>query len=232
MSEPALQHDPKDEHGIDPLDGPIVHEYDGILEADNQLPRWWLGIFFGAIAFSVGYWYVYEGWAFAPYQRQIWEEEMALAAESGAIAVDDGLLERLAQNEEAVARGREAFQANCAACHGAQGEGVIGPNLTDPNWVHGGAPTDIHRTVRDGFQARGMPPWGAALGERQVQAVVAYVLTLRDTNVAGRAPEGEVWVPGAAAAGSEADSEVAAGVGIEDAAQEAPASADEGEPAP
>ena len=201
MSEPALKHDPHAGHGSDPLDGPIVHEYDGILEADNHLPRWWLGIFFGAIAFGVGYWYVYEGWGFARYQRQIWEEEMALAAESGAIAVDDGLLERLAQNEEAVARGREAFEANCVACHGARGEGVIGPNLTDASWVHGGAPTDIHRTVRDGFQARGMPPWGPALGERQVQSVVAYVLTLRDTNVAGRAPEGEVWVPGAAAAG-------------------------------
>ena len=200
MSAPALKHDPHAGHGSDPLDGPIVHEYDGILEADNHLPRWWLGIFFGAIAFGVGYWYVYEGWGFARYQRQIWEEEMALAAESGAIAVDDGLLERLAQNEEAVARGREAFEANCVACHGARGEGVIGPNLTDASWVHGGAPTDIHRTVRDGFQARGMPPWGPALGERQVQSVVAYVLTLRDTNVAGRAPEGEVWVPGAAAA--------------------------------
>lgn len=224
MSEPALKHDPHEGHGSDPLDGPIVHEYDGILEADNHLPRWWLGIFFATIAFGTGYWYVYEGWGFARYQRQIWEEEMALAAESGAVAVDDGLLERLAQNDEAVARGREAFEANCVACHGARGEGVIGPNLTDASWVHGGAPTDIHRTVRDGFQARGMPPWGAALGERQVQSVVAYVLTLRDTNVAGRAPEGEVWVPGAAAA--EEAGEEAEAQGEQEAHDE------QGEPAP
>ncbi len=223
MSEPALKHEHGElhDHPQDHEDGPIVHEYDGILEADNHLPRWWLGIFFLMIAFGTGYWYVYEGWGFAPYQRQVWEEEMARAAESGAIAVDDGLLERLAQDDEAVTRGREAFAANCAACHGAQGEGVIGPNLTDPNWVHGGAPTDIHRTVRDGFQARGMPPWGAALGERQVQSVVAYVLTLRDTNVAGRAPEGEVWVPGAAAAGEEGEAQ-----GVEEAPDE------QGEPAP
>jgi cytochrome c oxidase cbb3-type subunit 3 len=223
MSEPALQHDPEDRH--DPADGPIVHEYDGILEADNQLPRWWLGNFFGAIVFGVGYWYVYEGWGFARYQRAIWEEEMALAAESGAVAVDDGLLERLSENDEAVARGRETFQANCVACHGAGGEGVIGPNLTDGSWVHGGAPTDIHRTVRDGFQARGMPPWGPALGERQVQSVVAFVLTLRDTNVAGRAPEGEPWVPGASA--EAADGDDTHGDDTHDDAHD-----DEGEPAP
>src|SRR5690606_5096445 len=52
-------------------------------------------------------------------------------------------------------------------------------------------------------QERGMPPWGPALGERQVQAVTAFVLTIRDTNVPGREPEGEPWVPGAAAEGAE-----------------------------
>lgn len=212
-------------HQPDPVQGEIVHEYDGILEADNMLPRWWLGIFFGSIVFAFGYWFVYESWHMLPSQSEIHAEEMARAAESGAVAVDDSVLDLLAQSDEAVSRGREAFQANCVACHGDRGQGVIGPNLTDGMWKHGGAPTDIYRIVREGYQAAGMPPWGPALGERQVQSVVAYVLTLRDTNVPGRDPEGEPWVPGAAPTGGDAEQpeEQPPAEAEEEASDEAPA---------
>jgi cytochrome c oxidase cbb3-type subunit III len=179
----------------DPAEGEIVHEYDGIQEADNQLPRWWLGIFFVTIAFAFGYWITYESWHFASSPREAYEEELARAAARGGIDVSDGLLAQLADNDDVVASGRMAFETNCAACHGARAEGRIGPNLTDGRWLHGGAPTDIYRTIREGFLARGMPAWGPALGERKVQALAAFVLTLRDTNVPGRAPEGETWSP-------------------------------------
>jgi cytochrome c oxidase cbb3-type subunit 3 len=182
------------DHGTDPLQGKIVHEYDGILEADNQLPRWWLGIFFATIAFGYGYWFVFESWELASSPREAYDAERARAAES-AEEVDDSTLEVLAADDTTLTSGRTAFQANCAACHGERAEGRIGPNLTDPNWLHGGAPTDIYRTVKTGVTARGMPAWGPVLGERQVRSVVAYVLTMRGTNVPGRAPEGEVWAP-------------------------------------
>ena len=66
-------------------------------------------------------------------------------------------------------------------------------------WIHGGAPTSIYATTRDGVTARGMPQWGAVLGARAVQGAVAYVLSIRDTNVSGRAPEGEPYDPSATA---------------------------------
>ncbi|MEO6420141.1 MAG: c-type cytochrome, partial [Polyangiaceae bacterium] len=70
--------------------------------------------------------------------------------------------------------------------------GTIGPNLTDSYWIHGGAPDKIYATIHDGVLAKGMPAWGAQLGNSQVQSLTAFVLTLRDTNVAGgKPPQGE-----------------------------------------
>jgi cytochrome c oxidase cbb3-type subunit 3 len=181
----------------DPLQGEIVHEYEGIVEADNVLPRWWLGIFFASIAFAAMYWFFYETWGIGTYPLAEYRAEMAAAAASGGAEVTDDLLEMLTADESVVGTGQRTFETNCAVCHGARGEGNIGPNLTDPQWIHGGAPTDIHRTIREGVGARGMPAWGPVLGEQSVQALAAYVLTLRDTSVPERAPEGEVWTPGA-----------------------------------
>ena len=179
----------------DPVQGEIVHEYDGILEADNELRRWWLATFFGAVLFAVGYWMLYETWALAPYPAVAFrDEQMAAAAASGA-GVTDELLQGLASEHDIVERGRHVFETNCVVCHGDRAQGNIGPNLTDASWIHGGAPTDIHHTIHDGVAARGMPTWGPVLGEPSVQAVTAYVLSVRDTNVAGRPAEGELWHP-------------------------------------
>jgi cytochrome c oxidase cbb3-type subunit 3 len=91
-----------------------------------------------------------------------------------------------------VQTGRGVFAQSCVACHAANGGGGIGPNLTDSAWIHGSRPTTHLRTmVNEGVLARGMPAWGPQLGHERVQAVVAYVLTLKDTNVAGgKAPQG------------------------------------------
>jgi cytochrome c oxidase cbb3-type subunit 3 len=174
----------------DPVQGEIVHEYDGIKEADNQLPRWWLGIFFATIAFAFGYWWVYESWGFLSTPREDYEVELARAAERGGVEVDDTLLETLAANDTIVARGRTVFTQNCVVCHGERGEGRIGPNLTDSAWLHGDRPTEIYTTIRDGYAPRGMPAWGASLGEGQVQALAAFVLSVRGANLPGRPPEG------------------------------------------
>jgi cytochrome c oxidase cbb3-type subunit 3 len=181
----------------DAIQGEIVHEYDGILEADNELPRWWLATFFGAVFFAVGYWLLYETWGLAAYPAVAYrDEQLALAASSGA-GVTDEALAALAGDHEMVERGRHVFETNCVVCHGDHAQGNIGPNLTDGSWLHGGAPTDIHRTIHDGIAARGMPTWGPVLGEPSVQAVTAYVLSVRDTNVPGRPAEGTPWEPSA-----------------------------------
>ncbi len=90
-----------------------------------------------------------------------------------------------------VTEGRDMFVKFCVACHLDKGEGLVGPNLTDGVWIHGCEPMDLHKIVADGVASKGMPAWMNQLGPGGVQTVVAYVMTIRNTEVAGKAPEGE-----------------------------------------
>jgi cytochrome c oxidase cbb3-type subunit 3 len=193
----------------DEIQGEIIHEYDGIEEADNSLPRWWLLTFYGAIVFSIGYWFYYHEYEIGPTQSEIFAAQMAERAAQGT--ADAETLVLLSQDESTVAEGREAFAGTCAACHGDQAQGEIGPNLTDEHWLHGGGPEQIYTSIREGITpdeaqipgSAGMPAWGQQLGERPVQAITAYLLSIRGTNVSGREPEGEVYDPSAAPSGEE-----------------------------
>lgn len=187
----------------DPIQGLIVHEYDGILEADNQLPRWWLWTLFAALAFSIGYWFYYEVFAAAPGPAQAYYAERAREAEKTGREPTPSEL-AAAVNGPELALGKAAFAANCIACHEQRGQGKIGPNLTDASWLHGGDPVAIFKTIRDGVPAKGMPSWGPVLGRGGVAQVTAFVLSIRDTNVAGKAPEGTVYDPAAAPEQTEA----------------------------
>lgn len=184
----------------DEIQGEIVHEYDGIQEADNALPRWWLWTLYAAMVFSVGYWFYYEEFKVGAGPVEAYYAERAREAEkSGADPTDGELL--AAVDGPMFELGKQAFLANCVACHDAQGQGKIGPNLTDSSWLHGGAPSEIFRTVRDGVPAKGMPAWGPVLGRGGVVQVTSFVLSLRDKNVpGGKAAEGTVYDPSAAAA--------------------------------
>ena len=189
----------------DEIQGAIVHEYDGILEADNRLPLWWLITFYGAIAFSLVYWFTYHEFEALPTPSAAYAQALLEGGSDGE--ADAETLEMLANDPGAVAGGQEAFLTTCAACHGQRAEGLIGPNLTDDRWLHGGSSTDMYRAIRTGIApelaklegSAGMPPWGPQLGERRVRSVVAYLLSIRDTNEAGRGPEGERYSPGAEA---------------------------------
>ena len=176
----------------DEIQGEIVHVYDGIEEADNELPLWWLGIIYGTIAFSVVYWFAYHELDLFPTPNQVHRAEMA-KLEAERAKFDPSGLGALADDPTAVANGAAAFQANCIACHGNAGEGKIGPNLTDAFWIHGGAAGDIHKTITDGIAAKGMPAWGAILGPDKVKQLTAFVLSVRGKNLAGKAPEGPEW---------------------------------------
>jgi cytochrome c oxidase cbb3-type subunit III len=174
----------------DPIQGAIIHEYDGIEEADNRLPVWWLLTFYGAIAFSVGYWFWYQEFQAGPSPTRAYYAERAAAAEKNGVDPSEGELAALAEGP-ALEIGKQLFAANCVACHEAQGQGKIGPNLTDDSWLHGSAALEIFRTVRDGVPAKGMPSWGPTLGRAGVTQVTAFVLTLRGKNLPGKAPEGQ-----------------------------------------
>ena len=178
----------------------VVHSYDDIEEYDNALPNWWLYTLFSTMVFALGYFFWYQVLRAGPNQWQSYEasrvEDRRREAERARRlgAMNDDALRALARDSATVAQGREAYNTNCAACHRADGGGQIGPNLTDNQWLHGGEPVRIFRTVSEGVAARGMPAWGAPLGQDRTMAVVAYLLTMRNTNVAnGKAPQGDVY---------------------------------------
>jgi cytochrome c oxidase cbb3-type subunit 3 len=87
------------------------------------------------------------------------------------------------------------FVKNCAACHGDHGQGLIGPNLTDDNWLHGqGVPADIVKTISEGVAEKGMPPWGPVLKPEEIVGATAYIRSLHGSNPAGaKEPQGPVY---------------------------------------
>jgi cytochrome c oxidase cbb3-type subunit 3 len=175
----------------------LEHDYDGIQEYDNPMPGWWIYLFWGTVAFAVLYWLNVPGIGTGKGRIAAYEADLARAqAKYGAPAAPAAVLgeadlRAAAQDPTKLALGQTTFTTNCAACHGPDGGGVIGPNLTDDYWLHGGAPTSVLRTVQNGVLDKGMPAWGAVLKPEQVEAVVAYVLTLRGTRPANpKAPQG------------------------------------------
>jgi len=165
----------------------LGHEYDGIEEYDNPLPGWWVWIFWATIVFSGIYVAVYH---IGPGPSVIaqYDEDVRLAAaltakQAGAAGeVSEDMLAVLQTNPAAMAQAKQIFATRCAACHGDRGQGIIGPNLTDEYWLHGGRLTEIHRTIREGVPEKGMVPWKEQLQPAELSAVAAFVGTLRGSN--------------------------------------------------
>jgi cytochrome c oxidase cbb3-type subunit 3 len=177
----------------DPDDGtpPPVHVYDDIEEQDNRLPRWWLGILYGSIVFAMAYWLVYEGAHARPSVAEVYRIEAAAASRRAAAApLSDKAIAQMAADAKLVEEAKRMFGQVCAPCHGANAQGLVGPNLTDRFWLHGSAPTAIHKSITGGFPEKGMPPWGQLLGPTRVRSLAAYVVSIKGRNVPGKAPQG------------------------------------------
>ena len=165
----------------------LDHEYDGIQEFDNPMPRGWVWIFWATIVFSVLYFFDVGGIGVGPGRIATYEADMAAfraAHPTNGPGMSADQLAALAKKPEVLALGKQTFVTNCAACHAADGGGVIGPNLTDADWLHGGTLPAIDKTVTEGVLAKGMPAWGKMLKPDQLSAVVAYVSTLQGTTPA------------------------------------------------
>jgi len=175
----------------------VIHEVDGIQEYDNKLPNWWLYTLYGTIAFAAFYWYAYEtgGFADGPSKAYKAEVERAQAAQASQLKVGEATAESLtalSHDPAAVALGKQVFTSTCAACHRNDGGGLVGPNLTDEFWLHGGAPDKIYKSIAGGVPDKGMPAWLPQLGALKTQAVASYVVTLRGSRAPnGKAPQGE-----------------------------------------
>jgi cytochrome c oxidase cbb3-type subunit 3 len=191
--EPAPHAEMQSRRHEDPL---LNHEYDGIREYDNPLPRWWVMIFWGSFVFSIGYAVHYHLSGHGQSIAASYESDMSLAREERAKqtlaeAPSEESLGKLMKDPELMADAKALFTARCAACHAPEGQGLIGPNLTDDQCIHGeGKLMDLYGVVSHGVQAKGMPAWELQLKPIEIRKLVAYVGTLRGKNVKGKAPEG------------------------------------------
>jgi cytochrome c oxidase cbb3-type subunit III len=161
------------------------HSYDGIQEYDNPLPRWWVITFWATIVFSVLY--VLNVPPFGRGEGRLADYEADMAAwrtahPAPSVESSPEELAALATDDAAITLGRTVYSTHCASCHRPDGGGLIGPNLTDDFWIHGGALVDVHRTVAEGVLAKGMPAWSKILAPDQIDVVVAYVASLRGSN--------------------------------------------------
>jgi cytochrome c oxidase cbb3-type subunit 3 len=92
--------------------------------------------------------------------------------------------------------GAARFTRSCAPCHGPNAQGLIGPNLTDDRWIHGGSVEQIFQSVAKGWPAKGMPPWGRAVKPEELSALVSYVRSLQGSNPPNpKPPEGDPFAP-------------------------------------
>lgn len=183
----------------------VGHEWDGIEELNNPLPRWWLIILYITIAFSIAYVVVYpaiplankgtEGlWGWTSRGDLAAETRAAEAQRATALAGLSGIpIEKLPENPKlmaaAIAGGKAAFRVNCVQCHGSAGAGSLGyPNLNDDDWLWGGNLKEIEYSIIHGVRQPGhdatrtslMPSFGkdGILSPAQVNDVANYVLTL------------------------------------------------------
>ena len=164
----------------------LAHEYDGIEEYDNPLPGWWVWIFWATIVFSLGYWLYYQTGpgpsVIAEYDADVRVAKERQATPAPTAGLTDEVILVLTKNPTAMASAKEMFATRCMPCHGPQGQGLIGPNLTDDYWIHGARPTEILRTITEGVPEKGMVPWKDQLKPEELSAMAAYVVSLAGSN--------------------------------------------------
>jgi cytochrome c oxidase cbb3-type subunit 3 len=202
-----LLHDPQD-----PTDSSLIagqahdeltgHEYDGIQEYDNPLPGWWKWLFVFTIVICFPYWAYYHFGATGRTvidQYSIASAEVArlLFAEMGELKPDRATLVKFMTNDSGLSVGQSIFKANCISCHGNEGAGNVGPNLTDEEYKNIKQIEDILNVINKGAGGGAMPAWQNRLGETERILVSSYVASLRGSLPpgTGKAPEGRPIAP-------------------------------------
>lgn len=139
------------------------HEYDGIKELDNHMPKWWLYLFYFTIVWGVLYFLYYTVTGVGMDQHEQYAAEMAEAAEKYGFSQDGE--EAIAAvswsyetDDASIANGREIYMSTnnlCFTCHGAAGEGMVGPNLTDDMWLTVVLPKKLQQVLQKVFLIKG-----------------------------------------------------------------------------
>ncbi|MBK7211825.1 MAG: c-type cytochrome [Bacteroidales bacterium] len=179
------------------------HEYDGIRELDNKLPSWWVWLFIITVVFSAVYLLGYQVAGWWPSQKAEYEKEMAQLAEMKKSApqnnVDVATMLPLA-DAASLDAGKETFKKICSTCHGMNGQGLVGPDMTDEYWIHGDSLNnkvtiqDLYKVVITGVLEKGMISYKDQLSPVQIQQVLSYIISLQGTKPAGaKAPQGRKY---------------------------------------
>ncbi len=147
------------------------HEWDGIREFNNPLPRWWVLTFYATVVWAIVYWVFMPAWpGLTGYTKGLrnHSERANVAADIARLEAARGAsIKRLAavtrveevENDPdllqfTLAAGASIFGDNCATCHGSGGQGFPGyPNLNDDSWLWGGSFADIKQTIRYGIRS-------------------------------------------------------------------------------
>ena len=175
------------------------HAYDGIRELDSKIPPWFSWLFILTIIFAAYYMIDYHIIGSGQVQFEEYAQEIKIASLEKEALIKSGAF----VNEETVTllsdaidlqSGKEIYDLNCIACHAADGGGIVGPNLTDEYWIHGGGIKNVFKVVKYGVVEKGMIAWQTQLNPNQMQQVSSYVLSFQGTTPAApKQPEGEIW---------------------------------------
>lgn len=177
----------------------LDHDYDGIQELDNALPPWWKYGFYITIVVAFVYLFLFHvsGDGKNPTQEYAAELEKAqIEKEAYEANNKDKVDESNVPMADAagLAEGKELYTAKCWACHGKAGEGGAGPNLTDDYWIHKGSLNDIYKSIKVGYQDKGMQSWAKEFTPKQISHIASFIKTMHGTNPPNaKAAQGELF---------------------------------------
>ncbi len=176
----------------------LGHDFDGIHELDNRIPPWFNYLFYGTVIFSVIYMLDFHVLNTSKLSAAEYTEEMKTAQLQKRILlaneapIDENALAIL-KDETSLTEAKELFKSNCVSCHGNNAEGLVGPNLTDQYWIHGGGVKNIYTTIKKGVPGK-MTSWELVYSPKQIQKLASYVISLQGTNPPNaRKSEGELY---------------------------------------
>lgn len=172
----------------------MEHTFDGIAELDNPTPAWFMVLFYGTITFAIIYLLSYHVFGWAPLQdeeyaielRQAEEAKTAMLLKPGNAANQVNENNVILTKDPAVLQSAALlFKSSCAPCHGENAQGIVGPNLTDAYWLHGGTLKDIFKTIKYGVPDKGMIAWEKTIRPKQIAELTSYILSLQGSNPPG-----------------------------------------------
>ena len=178
----------------------LDHDYDGIKELDNALPPWWKYGFYITIGVAFIYLLNFHVFGIGLNPTQEYNAEMESARIKKEI-YEANNKDRIDENNvpmaasDGIQAGKKLFEANCVACHLADGGGSVGPNLTDNYWLHKGSLNDIYNTIKNGYPDKGMQSWSGNFTPKEISYLASYIKTLAGTKPAVPKPaQGDFYI--------------------------------------